>query len=114
VSAEKLSFGDNVRVRSAPETGARGLAGATGQVHGVTTPSVTQVDVVGELTEDCAFAIKFEGRADPVWFSAELLEFVDHGPGTEIRISGVAKKWSRSNDGSWVESTISRPWWKFW
>jgi hypothetical protein len=58
--------------------------------------------------EDCAFAVEFEGRAEPVWFSAALLEFVDHGPGTEIRISRVAKKWSRSNDGSWVESNISR------
>jgi hypothetical protein len=44
--AQQISFGDNVRVRATPETTARGLAGAAGQVQGVTTPSVTNVDVV--------------------------------------------------------------------
>ncbi len=45
-----LSFGDNVRVHTTPETTERGLAGLTGQIQGVTTPSVTNVDVIGGVS----------------------------------------------------------------
>jgi len=113
-----LSFGDNVRVRVTPETAAVGLDGAVGQVYGVTTPSVTGVTVVGTTTDDCAFAVQCEGRQDAVWFSAGLLELVDHGEGTEIRLDGVDKKWTRAADGSWIETNAGapprRPWWKLW
>jgi len=113
-----LSFGDNVRVRVTPETVAVGLDGAMGQVHGVTTPSVTGVTVVGTTADDCAFAVQCKGRQDAVWFSAELLELVDHGAGTEIRLDGVDKKWTRAADGSWIEASTApsprRPWWKLW
>lgn len=116
--APSLAFGDNVRVRSTPATIAIGLAGAAGQVYGVTTPSVTGVTVIGDVVDDCAFAVQCPGRDDAVWFSADLLEFVDHGAGTEIRLDGVDKKWTRAADGSWVETptegTRRRPWWKFW
>lgn len=110
----RLSFGDNVRVRPTPETSALGLAGANGQIYGVTTPSETGIEVVGELAEDCAFAVQFPDRADAVWFPADLLELIDHAPGTEIRIGGSARTWRRTDDGSWVKSGNSRPWWKFW
>jgi hypothetical protein len=112
--AQQISFGDNVRVRATPETAARGLADATGQVQGVTTPSVTNVDVVGGSAEDCAFAVELQGRG-AIWFSPNVLEVVDHAPGTEITIKGVAKKWTRAVDGSWIETnTAAKPWWKFW
>ena len=109
-----LSFGDNVRVLAAPETIERGLAGLTGQIQGVTTPSVTSVDVIGGVAEDCAFAVEIQGRGPAIWFSPNLLELIDHGPGTEITIKGVAKKWTRAADGSWIESRTRAPWWKFW
>lgn len=110
----QLAFGDNVRVRATPETTERDLAGLTGQIQGVTTPSVTHVDVVGSLTEDCAFAVEIQNEGSAIWFAPDLLELVDHAPRTEITINGVAKKWTRAADGSWIENSTGAPWWKFW
>ena len=112
-----LSFGDNVRVRPTPDTTGAGLAGQTGQIYGVTTPSITGVAVIGSPSADLAFAVQFQGRQDAIWFSEEVLEFIDHGPGSELQLAGVGKKWTREADGSWTEtssSESSRPWWKFW
>jgi hypothetical protein len=111
-----MTFGDNVRLLSTPETEALGVAGKVGQVYGVTTPSVTGIAVIGNLVGDCAFNVHFEGRTDTdsIWFVPELLEFVDHGPGTEIRLNGVPKKWTRSESGEWIEAPLKKPWWKFW
>lgn len=111
----QISFGDNVRVRPTPETESLGLAGAIGQVYGETTPSVTGVEVVGELGDDRAFAVQFDDRADGVWFGADALDLVDHAPGTEIKLDGVPKTWTRAEDGSWIETKAdAKPWWKFW
>jgi hypothetical protein len=109
-----ITFGDNVRVRSSPETEACGVAGLLGQVYGETTPSVTGVAVMGQVTRDYALNVHFEGRAETLWFAPELLEFVDHGAGTEIRLDGVPKKWVRSASGEWTEKQERRPWWKIW
>jgi len=110
----KISFGDNVRLRSTAETEALGLAGRVGQVYGETTPSITGVSVVGQLSGDYALNVHFEGRTDTLWFAPELLEFVDHAPGTEIRLAGVPRTWKRSATGAWVESRGRKPWWRFW
>jgi hypothetical protein len=109
-----ITFGDNVRLRSTPETEALGVAGQVGQVYGETTPSVTGVTVVGQLVGDYALNVHFEGRTDTLWFAPELLEFVDHAAGAEIRLDGVPKKWTRSASGEWVESSDKKPWWRFW
>jgi hypothetical protein len=115
-----VSFGDNVRVRSTSLTRELGLASASGTVQGETTPSITCVEVVGELKEDYAVNVFFADRGEGFWFAPELLEFVDHAPGMEIRLEGVPKKWVRAETGEWVESAIegaereNKPWWKFW
>ena len=109
-----ITFGDNVRVRSSPETEARGVAGLVGQVYGETTPSVTGVAVIGEVTRDHALNVHFEGRAETLWFAPELLEFVDHGANAEIRLDGVPKKWARTATGEWAEIPDRKPWWRFW
>jgi hypothetical protein len=109
-----ITFGDNVRVRSTPETEELGVAGQVGQVYGETTPSVTGVAVIGLLTGDYALNVFFEGREDTLWFAPELLEFVDHAAGTEIRLGSVAKEWTRSVSGEWVETSDEKPWWRFW
>ena len=103
-----VAFGDNVRVRRSPETEAYGVAGLCGQVYGTTTPSVTGVSVIGQVTRDCAVNVHFEGRAETLWFAPELLEFVDHAPGTEVRLSGVSKKWVRGASGEWIETNDER------
>ena len=81
---KQISFGDNVSVRQTPETQAAGLAGLSGNVYGETTPSSTNVEVIGELKEDYAINVHFEKLGESFWFSQDLLEFIDHAPGTEI------------------------------
>ncbi len=114
-----ISFGDNVRVRVTVETTSAGVAGLEGHVYGETTPSVTGVEVFGDLKSDLALHVHCEARDDGLWFAPDLLELVDHAPGTEIRIKGVDKKWARTPDGEWVEESttdtpLKKPWWKFW
>jgi hypothetical protein len=96
-----ISFGDNVRVASTPLTVALGLAGLTGQVYGETTPSVTGVEVIGGAAGDYAINVQLDSRAESLWFTPELLEFVDHAPGTEIIIGN--KRLVRTASGEWVE-----------
>lgn len=116
----QLSFGDNVRVASNPLTLNLGFAGLIGQVYGETTPSHTKVKVIGENDQDYAINVFFEDRSEAVWFAPDLLEIVDHAPGTEIRLEGVPKKWVRASSGEWIESNAAdsgakrAPWWKFW
>jgi hypothetical protein len=132
MSQVSISFGDNVRVRDTPVTRARSLADLTGVVHGHTKPSVTQVEVIGDLLSDYAIAVHFERLGASLWFARELLEFMDHGSGTVITIG--MHKLVRQMDGSWLEEKTgrtfkdpamahsgyrrfikpSRPWWKFW
>jgi hypothetical protein len=115
-----ISFGDHVRVRTTPKTQELGLAGVAGHVYGETTPSVTKVEVIGEILEDYAINVFFEDRKESFWLTPELIEFIDHAPGTEIRLDGVPKRWVRSSSGEWVESyaedsqRANKPWWKFW
>jgi hypothetical protein len=116
--AVSISFGDNVRVLETPLTATLGLAGRVGQVYGETTPSVTGVEVVGEVSQDYAIAVQFEGESDSIWFAPQLLEFVDHAPGTEIVIG--SKRVVRDASGEWVEDAPKqanaplKPWWRFW
>ncbi len=114
----QISFGDNVRVRSTPDTVARGLAGRVGQVSGETTPSVTGIPVIGTPASDYALHVDFDPDED-LWFAPELLEFIDHAPGTTVQLDGVPKKWTRQEDGSWAEEPAparetTAPWWRFW
>jgi len=111
------SFGDNVRIRSTPETEERGVAGAVGQVYGFTTPSQTNVVVIGGNAEDFALNVAVEGRGSDLWFAVHLVEVIDHAPGTTISIDGVPKQWVRTADGDWREgkrSDATKPWWRFW
>jgi len=117
-SSPVASFGDNVRVRSTPLTERLGLANLIGNVHGETTPSVTGVEVIGESEVNRALNIFFADQKKGFWFATELLEFIDHAPGAEIRLKGVPKKWIRSTTGEWKEIDTSgeqparSPWWK--
>ncbi len=108
-----IGFGDNVKVRTTPVTEEKGLAGLLGQVYGETTPSITEVEVIGTLSEDYAINVHIEARDDAFWFSRDQLEFVDYGPGTEIVVNNI--KSVRRDDGRWEESVIKtakRRWWK--
>ena len=114
----EITFGDHVRVRVTPETEAAGVAGLEGTCTGFTQPSSSEVEVVGELADDYALSVMFEDTHDQRWFEPELLEFIDHGAGTEISLTGVDKKWTRTADGEWIEQPTKddakKPWWKLW
>jgi hypothetical protein len=79
----------------------RGVAGLTGVVYGWTVPSTTGVSVIGAGAEDFAFSVSLPDLNECFWFSPELVEFVDHGPGTEIGIG--KKRFIRRADGRWDE-----------
>jgi hypothetical protein len=111
-----ISFGDNVRVRSNELTESAGLAGLIGQVYGETTPSKTGVEVVGKITNDYALNVFFIELDESVWLIPELLEFIDHAPGTEFQIEGASQKFVRNTSGKWATVPVqsNNPWWKFW
>lgn len=127
-----ISFGDNVQVCDVRITRDLALAGLKGEVFGVTTPSVTGVEVIGTLTADVAINVHFPSLNKAFWIAPDLLEFLDHGVGTVITIG--THKLVRQSDASWFEEKTglkfkdpaqahpayrrftkpSRPWWKFW
>jgi len=109
-----ITFGDNVKILSSPETDAVGVSGKVGQVYGETTPSVTSVEVIGESSEDYAINVSIEEMGNEYWFAPHLLELVDHAEGTEIIIGN--HKAVRRADGSWEESEVNsiKKWWQFW
>lgn len=96
-----IGFGDTVRVRTTVEMERLGWAGRVGMVYGSTTPSVTGVQVVGSTANDRALAVKLEGQNDPLWFDPNLVELVDHTPGTTITIG--SRSFTRGANGEWME-----------
>jgi hypothetical protein len=96
-----IGFGDTVLIRITAETERLGLAGRTGLVYGLTTPSVTNVQVIGNVANDRALAVKLEGEDGPLWFDPDLVEFVDHAPGTAITVG--SRSFTRGANGEWIE-----------
>jgi hypothetical protein len=97
---------DRVRVRATSLTEEAGLAGRTGQVYGETRPSssgVARDEILGELTEDYAVNVRFDELKKTVWLTRDLLEFVDHAPGTQITAGGNTRV--RAATGEWIETS---------
>ena len=98
-----ISFGDTVRIRATAETEHLGLSGRTGLVQGWTTPSVTGVEVVGDVVHDRALSVKVEGRDDALWLDPDLAEFVDHTAGLAGKFGN--RSYRRGISGEWIEDT---------
>jgi len=109
MSDTPIGFGDQVRVLASPETEAVGLSGLEGEVHGLTTPSASGVDVVGGAPEDVAIHVYFGGEPTGRWFRPDLLEFVHHNVGAELTIKGSKVKAVRRSDGGWDEVPAGEP-----
>ena len=92
-------FADRVRVRRTDLTERVGIAEAEGEVNGWTTPSVTEVTVIGECPDDRAENVRIDATNSTYWLATDLVEFLDHGSGTEVRIG--SQEWIRNTDGSW-------------
>jgi hypothetical protein len=96
-------FGDLVRIRTTLVTQTAGLAERIGTVHGSTAPSLGYVsDVIGDPIDDVAIAVHFGDAGPALWFTPDLVEFVDHQAGQTMRIGG--HELVRRADGSWEES----------
>ena len=102
-------FGDRVRIRESPETLAAGLAGMEGDVYGVTTPSVTNIEPIGGVKDDCALNVSIEGKGG-FWLRPDLVELLHHNPGMEMVVGN--NRAVRRPDGSWSETTIKQSWWQ--
>ena len=96
-----IEFGDNVRVTATPLTEELGYAGRVGQCSGFTTPSVTEIEVIGGTDRNLAFNVHFEDEGvEDAWFSPDLVAFVDHAPGTDITVGD--SHFVRGTDGTWI------------
>jgi hypothetical protein len=100
-----IRFGDTIRIRATAETETLGVAGRLGLVYGWTTPSVTGVQVIGDAQKDHAVSVQVDDQPDPLWLDPDLVEFVDHNPGTLVRIG--ERSYSRSAGGEWIEDTLT-------
>ena len=110
-----VAFGDNVRILPDPITNEAGIAGKLGVIYGETVPSSSGVSVLGELAQDYALNVFVEELNQDFWLDPSLVEFIDHGAGTEVTFAGSPAKWVRQSDGSWVDiNAPSKPWWRFW
>jgi hypothetical protein len=101
-----ICYGDNVRIRRTPETERLGIAESIGNVYGETTPSETNVEVIGPLRSDYALNVYFDSLKKSYWLAPEMLEFVEHAPGTEVHVHGSPFKSVRQRDGSWKDVPI--------
>lgn len=106
MKAEAIEIFDRVRIRSTPLTQEKGLADLIGTVYGMTKPSVTQErenigDIIGELKEDLAYAVNFDEDDEPLWFSSDLIIFVDHNPGTVATIGD--QEMIKLDSGEWQQ-----------
>ncbi len=112
----KIAFGDRVFVRANPETVAAGVAKLEGSVFGFTTPSVTNVPVIGSKSGDYALNVSFEEKKGEYWFAEDQLEFVSHSAGAKITVGN--KGFIRSESGEWIGDLSSpvahKSWWRFW
>jgi hypothetical protein len=84
-----------------PETVAVGIDGQVGQIYGETKPSLGFLTdpIIGEPASDIAINVRLDEDDASIWVIPELLEFIDHAPGTTIGIGGVSLV--RRDDGSW-------------
>ena len=101
METSQISFGDRVRIRSTEATETLGIAGQMGIVNGRTTPSAAAVEVIGSSSKGLAIAVTLEAQTKQLWFAEEILEFVDHGPGTTVEVAG--RKLIRDQHGVWRE-----------
>lgn len=97
----EIAFGDNVRIVEDIATSESGHANMIGVCYGVTTPSVTAVEVVGGTTGDVALNVHFENETiSDAWFAPELVALVDHAVGSRATVGSHA--FVKGADGEWT------------
>jgi hypothetical protein len=99
-----IEFGDNVKFVDNETTRAAGVALKDGVCMGFTTPSVTNIEFIGDTEIDYAISIELKDSSEIIWATQDLLEFIDHGEGQVMEIGN--KRATRRADGSWKEEII--------
>ena len=102
-----IAFGDNVRVVDHPATRESGHANLVGVCYGMTTPTVTAVEVVGDAFTDVALNVHFEDEAvADAWFAPELVALVDHAVGSRATVG--THEFVKGADGEWTEEVSTQ------
>lgn len=101
------SFGNKVRIKRTSETEEKGLADKVGEVLGSTTPSMMEFEIIGKLNKDFAINVHFNDLRESFWFSEDLIENMDNGKGTQIILNKIDKKWTKGENGEWIETGTS-------
>ena len=79
-----------------------------GVCYGMTTPSVTGVEVVGGAPNDVALNVHFDDEEVPdAWFAPELVVLVDHGVGSRATVGDQA--FVKTEGGDWVPQPPAPP-----
>lgn len=102
-----VGFGDKVRIAEAEETVASGHAGLVGDCFGMTTPSATDVDLIGDAIDDVALNVNFGSEGIPdAWFAPELVLLVEHPEGARAVVGTQA--FVMDSTGDWhAESAVN-------
>lgn len=100
----EADLGDTVLIVASPDTIAGGFAGRTGTCYGFTTPSVTRVEVIGDMGDDHALNVGFDDGTS-AWFHRSLVAVVDVNAG-QVAVIGD-KRFVRARDGDWRETPDS-------
>jgi hypothetical protein len=98
-----VGFADRVRIKGTELTEKHGVAEREGIVHGYTTPSVTGVTVIGEMTDDYAVNVYFDELNEGFWFAEELVEFVGHVEGAVVSLDGMDVEFVQLPNGEWEQ-----------
>lgn len=109
-------FGNKVLIKRTIETEEKGLADKEGEVYGQTTPSMMDIEVIGTLTKDVAINVHIDDLNEAFWFVEDLIEHLDNGLGAEITLDGIDKKWTKGENGEWIEENTKqdKKWWQLW
>lgn len=98
---DEIAFGDNVMIIDAEPTRRSGHANLVGVCSGMTTPSATGADVIGDATDDVALSVHFDTDSVPdAWFAPGLVVLVDRGVGSQATVGD--RSFVKSADGAWV------------
>ena len=108
------SFGDTVRILSTPETKAKGVDGKVGEVSGVTVPSLTGIEIIGDTEKDCGISVLVHETRELVWLNPDLVVQLEHGEAIHIEAGNF--QGTRDSNGSWQvsEQLPQKKWWEFW
>lgn len=109
------SFGNTVKIKSSTETDKLNLTNKIGIVYGKTSPSITDVKVIGSPKNDSAINVYFEDLEQSLWFNEDLLEEIENGEGMVMTLDGVDQKWTKDENGNWLEENLkkTKKWWQF-